>query len=78
MIGSVWRKTLYVAAASGVVLLSGCTTLTRQNAVPQALYGQETIEGMPGIRYPFFSQQGIDVKKIRPQNRCQIRLGSGI
>lgn len=60
MIGSVWRKTLYVAAASGVVLLSGCTTLTRQNAVPQALYGQETIEGMPGIRYPFFSQKGID------------------
>lgn len=41
-------------------LLAGCTTLSRQNAVPPALHGQERIEGMPGIRYQFFSQQGIN------------------
>lgn len=60
MTRSVWFKTLLVAAASGVVLLSGCTTLSRQNAVPPSLHGREIIEGMPGIRYPFFLQKGID------------------
>lgn len=53
-------RTGLMLMAAAITLLAGCTTLTRQNAVPPALHGQERIEGMPGIRYQFFSQQGID------------------
>ena len=55
-----WRNALLMGAVLGFALLTGCTTLSRQNAVPPTLYGQEQIEGMPGIRYQFFSQRGID------------------
>ena len=41
-------------------LLSGCTTLARQNAVPPALHGKVEIDNMPNIRYLFFSQNGVN------------------
>lgn len=55
-----WRNSLLIGAALSFILLNGCTTLSRQNAVPPALHGHEQIDGMPGIRYQFFSQRGID------------------
>lgn len=41
-------------------LLSGCTTLARENAVPPALHGKVEIDNMPGIRYLFFAQNGVN------------------
>jgi predicted acylesterase/phospholipase RssA len=52
-------------------LLAGCTTLSRQNAVPPSLHGQEIIEGMPGIRYQFYSQKGIDAMMRDVKNASQ-------
>ncbi len=49
-----------VISLLSVVVLSGCTTLSRQNAVPPELHGQEEIEGMPGVRYKFFSHRGLE------------------
>lgn len=48
--------------ALSVVLstVSGCTTLTRKNAVPLELSNQAEVAGMPGIRYRFFSHTGLE------------------
>ena len=43
-----------------VVTLSGCTTLSRKNAVPHEVQSQAQIEGMPGVRYKFFSHTGLE------------------
>lgn len=54
------RPSSFILLLLAMMLLGGCTTLTRQNAVPADLHGQETIEGMPGVRYQFYSQHGLD------------------
>ena len=43
-----------------VVAWSGCTTLNRKNGVPPELRGKEQLEGMPGVRYQFFSHTGLE------------------
>ena len=43
-----------------LLLIGGCTTLTRQNAVPPALHGKEYIENMPGVRYQTYTTRGVD------------------
>lgn len=43
-----------------VFALSGCTTLSRKNAVPIEVQSQAQIEGMPGVRYKFFSHTGLE------------------
>lgn len=40
--------------------LSGCSSLTRNHAVPPELHGQEQIGNMPGVRYQSRSQAGIE------------------
>ncbi len=43
-----------------LVAWSGCTTLSRKDGVPPELRGKEQVEGMPGIRYQFFSHTGLE------------------
>ena len=54
------RIRLMLSLILALIVLSGCTTLSRQSAVPPELHGQEQIEGMPGVRYNFFSHRGIE------------------
>ena len=53
-------QTVGLVVAVLVVTLSGCTTLSRKNAVPHDLQSQAEIEGMPGVRYKFFSHNGLE------------------
>jgi len=57
------------------VTVLGCTTLSRRNAVPPELRGQEEIEGMPGVRYRFFSHTGLEamMKDIRAKIEAEQR-----
>lgn len=41
------------------LVATGCTTLSRENAVPQRLHSKVEIPGMPGVRYQPSSQQGL-------------------
>ncbi len=43
-----------------VLAVSGCSTLTRKDAVPSELSAQAEVSGMPGIRYRFFSHTGLE------------------
>lgn len=43
-----------------VLVMSGCSSLTRNHAVPPELHGQEQIGNMPGVRYQSRSQAGIE------------------
>ena len=52
-------RSIRVLMALLIILLAGCTTLTRQNAVPPNLHGKEEIAGIPSARYQFFTQSGI-------------------
>ncbi len=44
-------------------LLAGCSVLPRKNAVPPGVGAHQEVEGVqnvPGIRYPIFSQEGVN------------------
>ena len=55
-----WMHLMAVVLLSACLLLSGCTTLQRKDAVPPELHGQEEIEGMPGVRYKIYTKSGIE------------------
>ena len=50
----------FFAALSLVVLVAGCTTLDRKNAVPANLTNQSAIENMPHVRYKIWSTAGTN------------------
>lgn len=57
-------------------LFIGCTSLTRDRAVPPELHGQEQIGNMPGVRYEALSKSGInkilnDIKTSTDANKVQ-------
>ena len=51
---------LPMLVAVSVATLIGCTTLSRKNAVPPELRGHEQVEGMPDVRYNFYSHTGLE------------------
>lgn len=55
------RNALLLVASLGV--LAGCSVLPRKDAVPPGAGAHQEVEGVgnvPGIRYPIFTQEGVD------------------
>lgn len=68
----------WLVAIATVGFLSGCSTLSRDRAVPPELHGQEHIGDMPGVRYQALSKAGIeeilsDIKKTVDANKTSTK-----